>query len=81
MGNETIVKLLLATGEVDVNAKSWNNWTPLSGAIEKGHQNTVELLLKAGAKTDIEYIVIRSAPSWVHAFVKSIANLDVVWML
>lgn len=77
MGRETIVKLLLATGKVDVNAKSQSNWTPLSGAIERGHQNTVELLLKAGAKTDIEYTVSRSAPSWVHAFVKSIANLDV----
>lgn len=78
-GHYTIVKLLLSTGKVNVNARDRYNWTPLSGATERGHKGMVELLLKAGAKADIRYTVLvsRSAPSWVHAFVESIANLDV----
>ena len=78
-GHETIVKLLLATGKVNVNAKDSDSWTALSGATEGGHKDIVKLLLKAGAEADIEYVVSvsRSAPSWVHAFVESIANFDV----
>ena len=70
-----MVKLLLETGNVNINWKSKTGWTPLSYAIEGGHKDMVELLLKAGAKVDYEYTVhvSKSAPSLVHAFVKSIA--------
>ncbi|PVH90762.1 hypothetical protein DM02DRAFT_607115 [Periconia macrospinosa] len=37
LGNVAIVKILLSTGRVDVNAKDFRGWTPLSRAAEKGH--------------------------------------------
>ncbi|KAL8365088.1 hypothetical protein RB595_004080 [Gaeumannomyces hyphopodioides] len=52
-GHEAVVKLLLATGRVDVDAKDNNGWTPLSWAAEKGHEAVVELLLATG-KIDVD---------------------------
>ena len=71
-----MVRLLLETGNVNVNWKSKTTWTPLSYAIEGGHEDMVELLLKAGAKVDYEYTVYvsKSALSLVHPSVESIAN-------
>ena len=71
-----MVKLLLETGKADIKWKDVDNWTPLSWAIEGGHEAVVELLLKAGAKANCEYSVHVSklALSLVHAFVELIAN-------
>lgn len=78
-GHGAVVKLLLATGKANVNAKNKDSWTPLSWATEEGSKDMAELLLKAGAKVDYEYgvDVSKSAPSLVHASVKSIANPSV----
>jgi ankyrin repeat protein len=40
-----VVKLLLATGEVDADSKSNDGRTPLSLAADKGHEAVVKLLL------------------------------------
>ena len=71
-----MVKLLLETGNINVNWKGKTGWTPLSYAIEGGRKDVVELLLKAGAKVDYEYTVdvSKSTPSLVHASVELIAN-------
>ena len=75
-GYDAIVKLLLETGNINVNWKGKTGWTPLSYAIEGGRKDVVELLLKAGAKVDYEYTVYvsKSASSLVHVFVELIAN-------
>ncbi|PNP60690.1 hypothetical protein FNYG_14580 [Fusarium nygamai] len=52
-GHEAIVKLLLATGKVDVNLKAYGGQTPLSWAAEKGHEAIVKLLLATG-KVDVD---------------------------
>jgi ankyrin repeat protein len=51
-GLETIVKLLLSTGKVDVNAKDKSGRTPLSWAAQKGYEAVVKLLLGTG-KIDV----------------------------
>jgi ankyrin repeat protein len=56
-GHLAIVKLLLATGKINVNAKDKYNWTPLSCAIEEGHENLIKLLLEAGAKVNYKYTI------------------------
>jgi len=43
-----VVKLLLETGEVDVNLKDWDSRTPLLWAAKNGHEAVVKLLLKTG---------------------------------
>ena len=74
-----MVKLLLEIGKADVEWKDKDDWTPLSWAIEGGHEAVVELLLKAGAKANCEYSVYVSklALSLVYTFVKLIANFSV----
>ena len=48
-GHEAVVKLLLATGQVDVDSKDTiYNRTPLSWAAENGHEAVVKLLLATG---------------------------------
>ena len=71
-----VVKLLLETGKADVEWKDKNDRTPLSWAIEGGHEAVVEQLLKAGAKANCEYSISVSklAVSLVYAFVELIAN-------
>ncbi|KAF2685037.1 hypothetical protein K458DRAFT_430639 [Lentithecium fluviatile CBS 122367] len=53
LGRETIVKLLLSTDKVDVDAKDNNGRTPLSWAAEGGHDAVVKLLLDTG-KVDVD---------------------------
>ena len=52
-GHETVVKLLLETGKVDVELKDNYGRTPLSWAAERGHEAVVKLLLETG-KVDVE---------------------------
>ncbi|KAL8367828.1 hypothetical protein RB599_003644 [Gaeumannomyces hyphopodioides] len=52
-GREAVVKLLLATGKVDVDSKDKRGRTPLSWAAENGHEAVVKLLLATG-KVDVE---------------------------
>lgn len=44
-GKEAIVKLLLETPEIDINAKNSNGTSPLEGAVSNGHENIVKTLL------------------------------------
>ncbi|KAH8708394.1 ankyrin repeat protein, partial [Phaeosphaeriaceae sp. PMI808] len=43
-GHEAVVKLLLATGKVDVDSGDKDGRTPLSWAAEGGHEAVVKLL-------------------------------------
>jgi ankyrin repeat protein len=45
-GHEGIVKLLLATDKVDIDAKDGLGQTPLLYAAENGHEGIVKLLLE-----------------------------------
>jgi ankyrin repeat protein len=47
-GRVAVLELLLQHN-ADVNAKSWNKWTPLFWASAGGHVNVVQLLLEHGA--------------------------------
>jgi ankyrin repeat protein len=52
-GNKDIVKLLLDTGKVDVDAKDKEGRTPLWWAARSGHEAVVKLLLETG-KVDVD---------------------------
>lgn len=47
-GNEAVVKLLLETGQVEVNFRDTLGQTPLTWAAENGHEAVVKLLLETG---------------------------------
>jgi ankyrin repeat protein len=47
-GHEEVVKLLLATGQVDINTKDEDGWTPLSRAAWEGYKEVVNLLFITG---------------------------------
>ena len=54
--NTDEVRMLLASGMVDVNCKYINEWTPLHWAAAGGHKEIAELLIESGAdvnKADI----------------------------
>ena len=46
------VKLLISKG-ADVNAEGTRGWTPLLGAVNKGHVQMVKVLLENGANVDV----------------------------
>jgi ankyrin repeat protein len=48
MGHDAVVKLLLDTGQVDVDSKGNNGRAPLWWAAENGHGAVVKLLLDTG---------------------------------
>ncbi len=55
-GQEAVVKLLLATGKVDPDAKDSDGRTPLWTAASKGQEAVVKLLLATGkVDPDVEY--------------------------
>ncbi|KUL85707.1 hypothetical protein ZTR_08454 [Talaromyces verruculosus] len=56
-GHETLVKLLIETGKVDVDWRDQRTWRPLSWAVEGGHWAVVKFLLAAGAKVHYQYNV------------------------
>lgn len=63
LGNEAIVKLLLSTGKVDVDAEDIAGRTPLSRAAEKGREAVVKLLLSTGrVNVDAKDKVYRRTP-------------------
>jgi ankyrin repeat protein len=47
-GHEAMVKLLLETGQIDINFKDRKGPTPLWWATESGHEAVVKLLLETG---------------------------------
>ncbi|OJJ70221.1 hypothetical protein ASPBRDRAFT_56939 [Aspergillus brasiliensis CBS 101740] len=47
-GHEGVVKLLLATGKVDVDSRSTRGHTPLSWVAWEGHETVVNILLATG---------------------------------
>ncbi|EJT69113.1 hypothetical protein GGTG_13381 [Gaeumannomyces tritici R3-111a-1] len=53
VGREAVVKLLLATGKVDVDSKDKDGRTPLWCAAYNGHEAVVKLLLATG-KVDVD---------------------------
>jgi ankyrin repeat protein len=53
-GHEAVVKLLLATGKVDVDSKDKDSQTPLWWAAKEGHEAVVKLLLATG-KVDVDF--------------------------
>jgi ankyrin repeat protein len=47
-GHKPVVKLLLETGQVEVDSKEYDGRTPLSFAAENGHDAVVKLLIETG---------------------------------
>jgi ankyrin repeat protein len=47
-GHEAVVKLLVETGNIDVDSKDSEGWTPLFWAAAKGHEAVVKLLVETG---------------------------------
>jgi ankyrin repeat protein len=47
-GHEAVVRLLLETGQVDINSRNNSGWTPLFWAAVNGHEAVVRLLLDTG---------------------------------
>ncbi len=52
-GHEAVIKLLLGTGKVDVDARDEYGWTALSWAAESGHEAVLKQLLGTG-KVDVD---------------------------
>ncbi|KAL5089613.1 hypothetical protein Trisim1_005306 [Trichoderma cf. simile WF8] len=54
-GDEEVVQMLLATGEVDINGRDGEHEeTPLIWAARKGHKAIIKLLLDAGADVNVK---------------------------
>lgn len=54
-GDDATVRQWIETyGKAHVDAKNFYGWTALMAAAREGRQSTVQLLLSAGAKTDIQ---------------------------
>jgi ankyrin repeat protein len=51
-GHDTVIKLLLDTGKVELNSEDQDYRTPLSYAAENGHSTVIKLLLDTG-KVDV----------------------------
>ena len=54
-GMDKIVKMLLAgPGSSLINAQCVRGWTPIFDACLHSHEEIIKMLLKAGAKVDVE---------------------------
>ncbi|KFM59010.1 Histone-lysine N-methyltransferase EHMT1, partial [Stegodyphus mimosarum] len=53
-GNLDILKILMTSREVDLNAQDDGGWTPIVWASEHDHYNVVKYLLKRGANPNIK---------------------------
>uniref|UniRef100_A0A8D3E817 Histone-lysine N-methyltransferase EHMT2-like n=1 Tax=Scophthalmus maximus TaxID=52904 RepID=A0A8D3E817_SCOMX len=53
LGNLEIVRMLLETGQVDVNAQDSGGWTPIIWAAEHKHVDVIKTLLNRGADVTI----------------------------
>jgi ankyrin repeat protein len=51
-GREAVIKLLLETGNVDVDSKDKGGRTPLAWAARDGHEAVVKLLLEKGVNME-----------------------------
>ncbi|MED6291325.1 hypothetical protein CHARACLAT_022394, partial [Characodon lateralis] len=54
LGNLEIVKMLLETGQVDVNAQDNGGWTPIIWAAEHKHVKVIKSLLNRGADVSVK---------------------------
>jgi ankyrin repeat protein len=63
-GHKAVVKMLLETGEADMDSKDYDGQTPLSWAAEKGHEAVVKLLLERGAQIESIDKYYRTPLSW-----------------
>ena len=64
-GKDGVVQLLLQRGVVEVDAADGKDRTPLSYAMEHGHEEVVKHLLDAGAKIDLTELEALERPKWV----------------
>jgi ankyrin repeat protein len=53
-GHAAVVKLFLATGQVDADSKDSYGWTPLAYAAANGHIAILKLLVKVDAKMEVK---------------------------
>ncbi|CEJ62564.1 hypothetical protein PMG11_11061 [Penicillium brasilianum] len=70
-GSEEVVKVLLATRQVDANSKDCFGCTPLTGAASYGHEAVVRLLLATATvdadwKDNFGFTPLNYAASWGH---------------
>lgn len=63
-GHGAPVKLLLATGKVNINSSDKFDRTALSYAAERGHEGLVQLLLERGANTNTKDSKGRTLLAW-----------------
>ncbi|KAK2684952.1 hypothetical protein QWA68_016533 [Fusarium oxysporum] len=63
-GHEAMVKLLLDTTEVDIDAPDDDGWAPLLWAAKKGNKAIVQLLLEKGAYIEAKDYARRTPLSW-----------------
>jgi hypothetical protein len=64
-GYDVVVKLLLATGQVEVDIKDYYGHSPLLWAARNGHEAIVKLLLATGqVEVDIKYLYAQTPFSW-----------------
>lgn len=74
--NNHLNSTILQIGDIDVNVRDADGWTPLHAAIHWGSQTATELLTDAGADFDLKNNNVRFA-----IFMKKLLNLDFYFQL
>ena len=64
MKNDTLVKVLLKSGKIDVDSRNECGQTLLSWAIKEGHEATINILLDEGADLESRDSYGRTPLSW-----------------